>query len=160
MPTVRNCSGSTLSVWGRRNEKGHISGKELYLDDISPGGVAEFPRHGALVLRVPDASGKGERLAGPVHHPEFVISGSKPLELRITAGRRGRCARFTTMEVVLIVFCTLLGVMAVVVTVLMVLLRAQKGGGRHGRRPPPAPSPVAARPASLGPATRPLSDFR
>ena len=154
MPTVRNCSSITVSVWGRRQEKGHVSGKELYLDDISVGGVAEFPHHGALVIRVPDASGKGQRLAGPVHHPEFVLSGRGPLDLRVTAGRRGRCAAFSTMEVVLIVFCSLLAAAAIVVTVLLVLLRRHpvqraritRGGGRQG--------------SALGPPTRPLAELR
>ena len=63
MPTVRNCSSLTVSVWGRRSEKGHTSGKELYLDDVSTGGVAEFPNHGALVIRVLDPAG-GARWRG------------------------------------------------------------------------------------------------
>ena len=124
MPVVRNCSSLVLSIWGKRNEKGHISGKELYLDDIAPGGVADFPRYGAIVIRRPD-QGKGQRLAGPVLAPEFVVEGKTEAELRIVTGSRGRCTTFTTMETVLIVICSLLGIMAIAVTVLLVVLRRQ-----------------------------------
>ena len=122
---MRNCSSLGLSIWGKRNEKGHISGKELYLDDIAPGGVADFPRYGAIVIRRPDHQSKGQRLAGPVLANEFVVEGKTEAELRIVTGSRGRCTAFTTMETVLIVICSLLGIMAIAVTVLLVLLRRQ-----------------------------------
>ena len=141
MTVVRNCSSLAVSLWGKRSEKGNVSGKELYLDDLAPGGVAEFPRYGALVVRRPDKYDKGQRLAGPIHHHQVVIEGKSEAELKIVKGSRGRCAAFTTMEVALLAICVVLAIMAVVVTVLLLLLR------RRTRAPPagsPAGSPAAA----------------
>lgn len=128
MTVVRNCSSLAVSLWGKRSEKGLVSGKELYLDDIAPGGVADFPRYGALVVRRLDKYDKGQRLAGPIRFREFVVEGKCEEELKIVEGSRGRCTAFTTMEVALIVVCSLLGIMAIVVTVLLLLLRHRTRG--------------------------------
>ena len=134
MTVVRNCSSLVVSLWGKRSEKGHASGKELYLDDIAPGGVADFPRYAALVVRRPDKYDKGQRLAGPIHHAEFVIEGQGEDKMRIAKGSRGRCAAFSTMEVALMAVCGLLGIMAIAATVLLLLLRRRT---RASVAPPP-----------------------
>ena len=79
MPVVHNCQTTPCSVWGRpQSRDGFIDGPEAWIDELAPGGVGDFPRHGDIVVRE-SGQDKGPRLAGPSNDPHIYVGGTVPV---------------------------------------------------------------------------------
>jgi hypothetical protein len=73
MPVVHNCQATGCSVWGRPvTGAGFVDGPEVWLDELSPGGVGTFANHRAIVIRH-SGQDKGPRIAGPSDEDHIYV---------------------------------------------------------------------------------------
>jgi hypothetical protein len=79
MPVVHNCRATPCSVWGRPvSRDGFADGPEAWIDELAPGGVGDFPRHRAIVVRE-SGQDKGPRIAGPSDEEHIYVGGTVPV---------------------------------------------------------------------------------